>query len=106
VFYAGFAEAGFFHPGYAIGASVVEAAVGFDEHIEAHEESEGVLRAIVVDDGVVSDECSAFGECFIGFADEQFFLFQVPVVEDVSHHDDVDLGQRIGEEAACAETEA
>src|SRR5580698_3872377 len=37
---AGAGEAGFFHPGRAVGAGVVEAAGGFDEHVETHEEAE------------------------------------------------------------------
>ena len=41
---AGLAEAGFFHPADAVGAGVVEAAGSFDEHVEAHEKAEGILR--------------------------------------------------------------
>ena len=44
MFDAGLAEAGFFHPADAVGAGVVEAARGFDEHVEAHEKG-GVVIA-------------------------------------------------------------
>jgi len=43
VFDAGFFETDFFHPAHAVGAGVVEATVGFDQHVETHEEPKGVL---------------------------------------------------------------
>ena len=85
-------EAGFLHPADAVGAGVVEAAGGFDEHVEAHEEAEGVLGAVVVDDAFVDDEGAAGGEGVVGFADEHLLFVEVPVVQDVAHHDDVGLG--------------
>ena len=92
MFDAGFFEAGFFHPSGAVGSGVVEAAGGFDEHVEAHHEAEGVLGAVVVDDAFVDDECSSGGEGVVCLADEQLLLVEVPVVEDVAHHDDVGVG--------------
>ncbi len=103
---AGGVEAGFVHPGDAVGGGVVEAARGFDEHVEAHEEAHGVLGAVVVDDGLVGDKGSAGGEGFVGFADEHFFGGEVPVVEDVAHHDDVGGGEGAVEEAAGMEADA
>ena len=41
---------------------------------------------------LVDDECSAGGQGFVGLADEHLLLFEVPVVEDVAHHDDVGVG--------------
>ena len=41
---------------------------------------------------LVDDEGAAGGEGFVGFADEHLLLFEVPVVEDVAHHDDVGVG--------------
>jgi len=40
---AGFLEANFFHPAHAVGTGVVEASIGFDQHVQTHEEAEGVL---------------------------------------------------------------
>src|ERR1017187_7164413 len=43
VFDSCLAESGFFHPGDAIGAGVVEAAGGFNQHVQAHQQAKGVL---------------------------------------------------------------
>ncbi len=45
VFDAAIGEAGFAHPADAVGAGVVESARGLDDHVEAHQEAEGVLGA-------------------------------------------------------------
>src|SRR5687768_13709895 len=50
VFDARLAEAGFLEPPAAVGAAEVEAAGRFDQHVEAHQQAEGVLPAFVVDD--------------------------------------------------------
>lgn len=34
---------GFFHPGLAIGARIVEASRRFDQHVQAHHQAEGIL---------------------------------------------------------------
>ncbi len=70
---ARFAEAGFFHPAHAIGAGVVEAAGGFDEHVQAHQQAEGILRAVVVDDRFVDDERAAAGRARRPCATSIFF---------------------------------
>ena len=38
------AEAGLAHPAAAVGAGVVEAAGRLDQHVQAHQQAEGVLR--------------------------------------------------------------
>src|SRR2546425_8479571 len=55
----GCGESRLLHPRCAVSAGVVEACWCFDEHVQAHQESKSVLRAIVVDDGLVDDEGSA-----------------------------------------------
>ena len=70
------------------------------------EEAEGVFGAVVVDDGVVGDEGAAGGESFVGFADEHVLGGEVPVVEDVTHHDDVGRRDGVVEEAAGMEVDA
>jgi len=52
VLHVAVAEARVGHPGAAVGTGVVEAARGLDEHVQAHEQTEGVRPAVVVDDGV------------------------------------------------------
>ena len=106
MFYAGIAEAGFFDPVGAVGAGVVEAAGVFDEHVEAHHETEGVLRTVIVDDGIVDNEGSAGLECVVGLADGHLLFVEVPVVEGVTHGDDVDVGKRLGEEISGLEADA
>ena len=53
------AEARLGEPAPAVGAGVIEAAAGLDEHVEAHEQAEGVLPAVVVNDAVVYDDGAA-----------------------------------------------
>jgi hypothetical protein len=54
-----FAEACFLHPTDAVRAGVVETSGGFDKHIEAHQQAEGIFGAIVVDERFVDNESSA-----------------------------------------------
>ena len=49
------------------------------------------LRAVVVDDGVVGDEGAAFGNGVVCLADQHPLFFEVPIVQDVAHQDDVGL---------------
>lgn len=43
---------------------------------------EGVLRAAVVDDGVVDDERAAFWNRVVRFANRHSFFIGIPVVQD------------------------
>ena len=49
------AEAGVFAPILEIGGGVVEGVAEFYEHVEGHEEAEGVFAAVVVDEGFYGD---------------------------------------------------
>jgi hypothetical protein len=42
------AEARVFHPAAAVCSGVVEPAIGFDEHVQAHHQAKDVLRSVVV----------------------------------------------------------
>src|SRR6185312_1799340 len=53
---AGILEPRLFHPSRTVGPSIVEPAGGFDQHVQAHHKSEGVHRAIVIDDAFVNDK--------------------------------------------------
>ena len=58
----------------------------------SHEEAEGILRAIIVDDGIVNNDRSSLRDGVIGFSKEQLFFFQAPVMENVPHHDHIGRG--------------
>src|ERR1700739_3447263 len=90
-FHARLAEAPFLHPPTAVPPGIAEAAGSCDQHVEAHQQTEGVLRPFVVDEGFVDDVSAAWWECFISLADQHFLLFELPVVKEVSHHDDLHL---------------
>src|SRR5215469_10434619 len=53
------AESDISQPAAAIGRRIVEARVGFDEHVQAHEQAESISSALVVDDRVVDDKRAA-----------------------------------------------
>ena len=99
-------EARLLHPSAAIGAGVVEAARRLDEHVQAHHQTERVLRSVIVDDRLVHDERAAVGHCVERFANEHPLGRQIPVVQDVAHHDDVGLRQLLLKEVAGNEREA
>src|SRR6267378_2484711 len=99
------AESGLLHPADAVRAGVIEAARSLDQHVQAHQEAEGVFLAVVVDDRVVSYERATRRQGGVGLGEEGFFLFPIPVVRDVPHHQHVGSGERIAEEVARDETE-
>src|SRR5258708_6958910 len=83
------AEAGVGQPRAAVGGGVVEAGLGFDEHVHAHEQAEGVGPAVVVDDGVVDDEGGAVRQRVVGLGQEGELVLQAAVVQDAGR------GQRV-----------
>src|SRR5579862_3172892 len=70
MFDASFLKSRLLHPPRTICAAVVESTGGFDQHIQAHHQSESVHRAIVVDDGLVNDVGAARRQGVISFADQ------------------------------------
>src|SRR5580704_14002051 len=58
-FYSDFAESCFLHPSGAVSAGVVKPVGGFDQHIQAHQQSKSVVRAIIIDDAFVDNVCAA-----------------------------------------------
>ena len=99
-------EAGLGHPSHAVRGGVVEAAVRLDQHVEAHQEPEGVPGSVVVDDRLVDDQRAARRKRLVGLRDERPLLVQVPVVEHVAHRDHVGGRQVVGEEVRRAEAQA
>src|SRR6266576_4545185 len=106
LFDARFPETNLAHPALAVGAAVVEAAVGFDQHVQAHHQAEGVLAAVVIDDSLIDDVRAAVGQSVISLTDEHFLRCEIPVVQDVAHDDYVGLGERILEKTARRECQA
>lgn len=101
----GLVEACLLHPSHAVDGGVVEAAVGLDHHVQAHQQPESVLPARVVDDRLVNDERTTLRQGVIRLGDQQALLLQVLVVQDMSHHQHVGPGQQIGKEVARVEGE-
>src|SRR5216117_2575162 len=56
-----FLEANVAHPRAAVRARIVETARGLNKHVEAHQQTEGVLPSLVIDDRLVDDESATFG---------------------------------------------
>jgi hypothetical protein len=62
------------------------------------------LAAIIIDDGVVNDDCAAFRKGSEYLAEKRLFLVKVPIVEDVTHDDDIGFRQRVLEEIASVKS--
>ena len=79
------------HPADAVRARVVEAALGFEQHVRSHQQAHGVGPPLVVDDGVV---------------DQQRPLpFEVPVMQNATRHQHGGSGQQVAEEVAGEEAQ-
>src|SRR5687767_12559549 len=102
----GLPEAHLLHPPLAVRARIVEASWRLYEHVQAHEQPEGILRPVVIDDGLVDNQRAALGQRVMGFFEERQLLLDVPVVQDVPHDEDVRGGERIFEEVPSGEREA
>jgi len=102
---SGLAEAGVAHPALAVRAGVVESAGGLDQHIQAHHQTECVLRTVIVNDAFVDNECATLRDGFVGFGYEHFLGVQVPIVQNVTHDDHIGFGQRHLEEIAGLEVQ-
>src|ERR1700684_1013960 len=96
-FYPRFRKSDFAHPSLTVFSCIVEPTGSFDQHIQAHHETESVLAAII-DDGVINDDCAAFGKSIKCLAEKHLFLGKVPIMEDVTHDDDINFRQRVLEE--------
>jgi hypothetical protein len=62
------------------------------------------LAAIIIDDGVVNDDCAAFRKGSEYLAEKRLFLVKVPIVEDVTHDDDIGFRQRVLEEISSVKS--
>src|SRR4051794_34065706 len=80
-----------------IGPRKIESITEFDEHVQRHEQTEHVLAARIIDERFDGNQSAAWRQCFICLPNELHLLFQVPVVKNHSHGDEIGLGQRIVE---------
>ena len=78
---------------------VVERVAELDQHVQRHQEAEGVLAAGVVDEVLDRDERAARGQRLVRRADEVLLLLEVPVVQDHAHRDDVRARQRVAKKS-------
>lgn len=71
-----------------------------------YEQTEHVLTAGVVNESLNGNQGTAWRKRSIGRANEMHFLFEIPVMEDHTHRDDVCFGQRIFEEIPTSGSDA
>lgn len=81
---ARFREAGIPHPAHAVCSGKVEALAGLDQHVQTHQQPEGIAPAIIVDDWVIHDQRATTGQRFVSLGDERSFPVDAPIVQDVS----------------------
>ncbi len=62
--------------------------------------------AVVVNDVFDSDKNAACGQCVVGFLHQFYFRLFVPVVQDISHRDDVRFRQFVIEKIAAERFDA
>ena len=93
-----FRKSDFAHPSLTVFSCIVEPTGSFDQHIQAHHETESVFAAIIIDDGIINDDCAAFRKSVKCLAEKHLFLGKVPIMEDVTHDDDINFRQRVLEE--------
>src|SRR5437773_172660 len=86
------------HPRAAIRSRVIEPALRLDQHVQAHKKPESIPPPIVIDDRVEHDERPAVRKRLVRLRDEPPLFVEVPVVEDVSHDENIPLWERIREE--------
>ena len=91
------AEANLATPPGEISTGEVEGVAEFDQHVERHHQSEGVLPPGVVDNVLDDDERTAGRQGSVSCADELQLLLEIPVVQNHAHRNDIGLRQRIGE---------
>ena len=85
------------HPCAAISAGLVESAGCLDQHVQAHQQPECVYFAIVIDDGIVDDDRAAFWKRRERLGKQGLFLREIPVVQNMAHHDHIGFRKPIVE---------
>ena len=92
-------------PTLAIASGIVEAAARLDQHVKAHQQPERVLTPVIVNNRFMHNQCAPDRKRLVGFGQERLFLFEVPVMENMAHNQDICSGQWILEEIARLEAD-
>jgi hypothetical protein len=92
-------------PPAEIRCGVVERVAELNEHVQRHEQSEDVLATSIVYEGFDCDKGAIRWQGVVGRAEETHLFFQIPVVKNHTHRDDVRLGQRVLKEIAGGGTD-
>ena len=79
--HAGRRKAGLAHPCLTIGARIFEAALSFDQHVQAGQKAEGILAAVIVKNRIVGDDRAAFRKRLKRLAEQRFLLAQIPIMQ-------------------------
>ena len=82
--HAGRRKAGLAHPCLTISARIFEAALSFDQHVQAGQKAEGILAAVIVKNRIVGDDRPAFRKRLKRLAEQRFLLAKIPIVQDVA----------------------
>ena len=82
---AGFSKSCFTHPLRAVFARVVKAAGSFNQHVETHQQSEGILLSFVINQSFKNNQGAAFRQRFVGFREQRAFFVKIPVMQDMPH---------------------
>ena len=101
--HAGRRKAGLTHPGLTIGTRIFEAALSFDQHVQAGQKAEGICSAIIVNNRIIGDDRPALRKRLKRLAEQRFLLAQIPIMQDVAHNDHVRFRQRVNEEVSSLE---
>ena len=93
-------------PASEVRPGIVERIAEFDEHVQRPEQTKDVLAPGIVNKGFNRDQRAAGWKSVVSRADEKPLLFEIPVVEDHAHRDDVGFGQGISEEVTGSRADA
>src|SRR5258708_6538063 len=100
---AGRGETCFAHPGAAISAGIVKSSRRLDHHVQAHQKTKRVLPTIVVDDGIIDDNRTTFWKRGERLGEQELLSCKIPIVQDVTHYDDIGPREFAFKKVACLE---
>src|SRR5215208_5442725 len=80
-----------------LGAGKVKRIAKFDQHVQRHDETEGVLPALIVDYVLDGDQRAADWQRAVSLGDQHLLVLEIPVVKNHSHRDDVRFGKLVRE---------
>jgi hypothetical protein len=87
-------ESCFFAPAPEVRAAEIKRIAELDEHVEGHQQAEGVFAPLVVDDVFDGDERAVLRQRVVGRLDQLFLFLEIPVVQNHSHGNHIRFWQR------------